>query len=375
MSVMSPLTNGAAPTKPGFYRGLVALALLSACADAAAIRQQVDVITALTVVETASVYTTRIVSTRAGVTFDRSYSVTTTGTTAAALIDLIDAALRADEDLGRLITLIEQPTTETLRLTWAMERTGTITFTANPGTDLSVATTAAGFTQYLFGQAVQLSQSGAALLARNPLGTGGGTIVVDLATNNTAQAISWDMTVTAPDGTVRQQAVTATSDTTAALTIAALVVALEAAFPEADVEITTADEVITVTFPPGYSPARTSPIVDGTVVLTAVTTPAEALPEIGIVHYDRQHTAPVENPTGPTEATGPRPGMTFNVVRGPNRGIEYIVPLASGSPAMGGPVYADTSGGWHAAAAAGRTFCRGLRWGSYISTSFASIAL
>lgn len=375
MSVMSPLTNGAAPAKPGFYRGLAALALLSACADAAAVRQQVDVITSLSLVENASVYTVRIVSTRAGVTFDRSYSVTTTGTTGAALIDLIDAALRADEDLGRLITLIEQPTTETLRLTWAMDRTGTITFTANPGTDLSVATTAAGFTQYLFGQGVQLSQSGGAVTAQNPAGTGGGTLVVDLATNNTAQAISWDMTVTAPDGTVRQQAVAATSDTTAALTIAALVVALEAAFPEADVEITTADEVITVTFPPGYSPARTSPIVDGTVVLTAVTTPADPLPEIGIVHYDRQHTAPIENPTGPTEATGPRPGMAFQVVRRGAGNLEYIVPLASGSPAMGGPVYVDTSGGWHAAAAAGRTFAQGLRWGSYISTSFASIAL
>lgn len=376
MTVMNPLTSGPAPVTVGMYRGVFALALLSACVDGAGVRQQVDLITTNGTVENGAAYSIRAVSSTAGVNFDTTWSFTTAATGGEALLDGLIAAILADPYYGRVFALVEKVSATQMRITWAGGRAGTISFPANPTTDLSNASTAAGFTQYAWGDLVAVGQSSGNLSARHPLGTGGGEFAVTLATNNNSQGISFDLLVTDPLGAQTHVPFAATSAASAALTIAALVTALETALPLAAVEITTVNEEITVTMPPGYSIVRSSPIVDGTVVLTTDSEPPAALPEIGIVTHDRAHTAPVESVSGPAEATGPCAGMPFTVLRhSGGGGIEYIVPLSSGSPAMGGPVYVDTDGGAHAAAAAGRTLAPRLRWGSLITTTHASIAL
>jgi hypothetical protein len=370
MTFMNPLTDGNVPVAVGWYRGLIGLALISACTDAAGVLQQVDLIS-IAGAENSSAYSIRAVSSTPGVNFDATWSYTTDGSaTATELQEGLIAAIEADAAHGRVFSRVEAVSTNQIRITWAGGRAGTLSFPANPTTDLTTATTAAGFTAYEFGEAVQIGANGTAGYAP---GTGGGTIVWDLTTNNNSQAITASFTVAAPDGSISIVNVSATSSSTAALTTDAIIAAFTSAFPLGSVVETTADDVVTVTLPPGYSAVRTA-FSTGTVVATLVTAVGSPLPEIGIVLRDRSCTAPLESITGPASVVGPVAGTPFNVLRA-SGGIEYIVPVASGTPAIGGPVYVDNAGGWHAAAAAGRTFARGMRWGSYTSTTFASIAL
>jgi hypothetical protein len=370
----NPLAPGANPLVPGFSRGMATLALITAFADASGVRQQVTTLTFAASVENAAVYSVRVLSTTPGITFDTTYTVTTASTDGEDLRDQILAEMQADDQLGRLVASLTTVSTTQIVMTFAMTSSSSVsanvTDPLDPGTDITVSTVAAGWTQYLFAQAVQIGQSG----ITNPTIAGGGTITWDLTTNNNSQAITASFTVQAPDGSISIVNVSATSSSTAALTTDAIIAAFTSAFPLATVAETTPDDVVTVTLPPGYSAVRTA-FSTGTVVATLVTAVGSPLTEIGIVHDD-MHTAPTEAASGPTlDPVGPRPGTYVSVVRPNGGGAEYLVPLASGTPVQGAPVYVDTSGGWHAAMAAGRRIAPRLRWGAPISsTSYANIA-
>lgn len=327
--------------------------------DGAGAQQQIDVLTTLAVVETASVYTIRVLSTTPGVPFDTSYSVTTASTAGTALQDLLLARLLGDPLLGLVISKVVELTSLTLGITWAAGVVGTISITANPGTDLSIASTAAGWTQYRYGRFCEI----VAGQIRPISFAGGPTVVYNVSTNATPANASATLSI---DG--RDFVWSAASGASAALTAAAIQAAIVALVP-ANTSVVVASPLITVSAGPGSSLGSTPVKTSSTLVVdTTQTAATRMVQEFAIVLQDYQ-TAPLEVASGITSLVGPRPGTAPLV--GKTSGIEWVVERSptDATPTDGAPVYAGADGIPLVTPAASTVRIPGARWTSLTSAA------
>jgi hypothetical protein len=112
---------------------------------------------------------------------------------------------------------------------------------------------------------------------------------------------------------------------------------------EAEVEITTADEEVTVTLPPGEALTIISgPVNTVDLVIEAEATAGAALPRLALV-IDAHNADPVANRTGITTVTGPLPGRPVLTADPSGRTTEWAVVAPTDSIASK-RVYADASG-------------------------------
>jgi len=366
MALMNPIGPGdVAPRAGRLIGGLIGLALLASYPDADAQQLQVSTVTAGGATG-ATAYSLRVVSTTSGVVFDRTYSVTTAGSTSAALLaEQLEGELRDDAALGALVSDISR-SSGVITITGADRRTFAVTFPVNPSTHLSVSTVAPGYQTYLYGRAVEITAAG----ARKPVLPTRATVTWDLTTNNNSQAISTRFAVVNALGVVSSRTFSATSGANAGATTTAIVAALGVTFPEASVAITVVDDVVVATLPPGYSVAQTDALTLGTVVATIAIAAPAALPQLALVHVDGV-TPAQESWTGPADVLGPIPGSPVQVWQ-PTGGIEMAV-SAPGSVSLGAPVYCDTDGVLYDSVSPTRILLRGVTWRRNIDPNIAVI--
>lgn len=364
---MAPLAAGTVLARAGtLSQGLIALALISACVDTSGAGQQVTTV-AIGGATNSSEYSLRVTETTAGGNFIAIYSMTTDGSaTQTEIRDGLIAEMVDDPALGRMITKVVAGS-NSIVLTGAGTRTFAVTFPSNPSTHLTASTVAAGFTQFAFGDAVQVNP--ALMSASTPAGTGGGSLGITVTTNNNSQALAFKIEITDPEGQPTVYAFAATSGASASATTDAIDTALVALLPSF-ATVTKASPLTTVTMPPGYSIAVTSAVTQGTVVLTIAATAPAPLPEIGVV-FDDGTTAALETATGAQFVTGPRPGATFSVFRKSSR--QRIRVRTTAALTVGNRVYALTSRAFSDAPAAGATLLRGARVTAAISSTVAEI--
>lgn len=334
---------------------------VEAYSDGAGVQSQSSVISIANATNS-SEYSIRFLSTAAGVDTDETVSYTTEGSTSqVALRDGLIAAIEASPALGYLIAGIEAGTNE-IAVTGAADRSFAVSFPANPSTHLTAATTAAGFTQYLYGRAVECYEIASILAGkaiRKPSVGSGGALVLTLDVNTTAQTSTTTVLVTHADGSVETKVLTVTSSTTATATTAAILAAAQIAFPTAVSAITTADSEVTVTFPTGDQVAILSgPVNSSTLDITAATTDGSASPLRLVV--DDYSTAPLETRGTMSQALGPVPGQAIN---GAAPSGSTIWEADGSSRALSSTrVYVDANGVLYDAAAAGRRLWVEARW-------------
>lgn len=279
---------------------------------------------------------------------DETVSVTTDGSaTSAELTALLLAALQAIPGFGFFCVVTSSGLVITV--TAKSGRSFALTEVLDPGNDLAIANTAAaaGPTFY-FGRAVALGAPAYGTPVGNitpqvslPSLTGArSTLVFDLVTNNTAQSVSLPIIHTPFGGQPSNVPLTFTTAASAALTIAALVTAAGTRFPTANVAITVADDIVTITFPAGDS-IGVGTITDGTAEFT-VTTTAGVLPQLGIVR-DAGNVVSFDSYPGPTVPTSYHVGSGVPVALKSNGGTTYAVAFSGSSVAFGDQVYVDTA--------------------------------
>jgi hypothetical protein len=346
----NPVAGASPDTSHGLGRpfsGVMGQFVEGAFLDAAGKRQQVDTIT-VGAATNDGVYTLRIQSTTSGISFDSSYSFTADGAaTVAEVRDGIVAVLRADSALGILISDIDDSGAGVAVLTGAAQRTFSLSFTANPGTDLVNASVAPGFTQYTYGQAVQLvaAPSGipSQLSARgvqNPVLPTLGALVLSIDTNANSTTCVVLVTHTYSDGTATAvDSVGFAGGANTAATAALAEAAFLSAYPQSTQGTVGSD--VTITLPAGEALSVISITNSGALVVSGVTSAAGALPELAIV-VDAGNVAP-NSTAGPTSVTGPTPGTAVSCAKSSGGNVQWVIPT-TGATLSGAKLYVDTSG-------------------------------
>lgn len=293
--------------------------------------------------EASSLYSVRFLNTapnRQGLFATPSYT-TDSSTSATELRDGLIAAIDADGLAGSMVA-VSAVSTDQILVIWLQGQKGTISFPANPTTDLTQAsvTAALPFPIFYFGRAVQVvdSMSVQAISSEaviNPTLAGGPTIVFDLTTNNTAQSLSADILV---NGVLYDFA--ATSSTTADLTLAAVATGLETAgFAASQITTDLTGDTVTVQLPPGSTGSVANQAL-GTVVATWAVTAPTAYAQFALVCDGEQPPCLcVDEGQGYASAAGGV--LTAN----PSGGTVWAVPFSESSVITGGPVYVETTVG------------------------------
>jgi hypothetical protein len=370
MAVQNPLA-GSSPdltraSLGSLIRGSVPLQGLQAYADTAGVRAQSVVVSHAGTVDNAAAYSLRFVSTTEGLPLDVTVSFTTASTSGAALDAGLKAAILAESSLGLLVTGVTVGTNE-ITIAFADGRSATVTAPSNSTTtaDLTVTSTAAGWTQYSWGEAAEIVALSPLLSTqydqgiRPPVLPTLGTAVITLTTNTNSQTYTAVYLHTYADGqAAHSDKLVVSSAASAALTTAAIVAAAEALWPTASVAITTADSVVTVTFPAGEAVAVISEANTSTLAIATATTEAGDLPVLGlVVRTEDEEPLPVR--LGVTSLTGPQQGTAPLVARG--TGAQWAV-TAPGTSFAGSRVYVDTSGVLYDAPSVARIPWPEARW-------------
>lgn len=346
----NPVAGASPDTSYGLGRpisGVMGQFVAGAYLDAAGLRQQTDTITVGGATND-GVYTLRIQSTTSGISFDESYSFTADASaTIAEVRDGIVAVLRANSALGILISEIDDSVTAKFTLNGAAQRTFSLSFTANPGTDLSNASVAPGFTQYSYGQAVEVVAAPSsipsqlsALGVQNPSLPTLGTLVLTIDTNADAQTSTIVLSHGYSDGTLPgADTIVVTSGADTAATAAAIEAAFLLKFPASSQQ--TAGSDVTITFPAGEEVSVISIANTGALAVSGVSTAAGDLPELALV-IDAGNVAP-NSTAAPTSVTGPTPGTAVSCAKSSGGNVQWVIPT-TGASVSGSKVYADTSG-------------------------------
>lgn len=292
------------------------------------------------------VYTVRIQSTTSGFVFDESYSYTADASaTVAEIRDGLIALIQADSASGILISDVAAGTAS-ITLAGASRRTFSVSFTSNPNTDLSVTSTAPGYTQFYFGRAfavapepdANVASKGASAIVIPTVAT----LVLSVDTNANSETSTVVLSHSYSDGQPSgADTLVAASGASASATATALGAAAEALWPNATVEVASPD--VTVSFPAGESVAVVNgPTNTGSLVVTAVTTAAGAVPGLRLC-LDSYDVAPVENRLGVTSVAGPIPGLGGVLGAAPSGSSEYVID-APGTLTAGSRAYCDADG-------------------------------
>jgi hypothetical protein len=276
-------------------------------------------------------------------------SYTTDGSaTDAELAAGLEAAFGAVPSLGLFVLPVSRSSL-VLTVTAISGRSFTLSEVADPGNDLAIANTAAAAgPTFHFGHAAVLGAPATGSPVGNitpavtlPVITSArSTLVFDLVTNNNSQSVSLPVIHTPFGGQPSNVPLTFTTGASAALTIAALVAAATSRFPTANVAITTADDVVTITFPAGDS-IGVGTITDGTADFT-VTTTQGVLPSLCLVR-DAGNVPGYDAFPGPNIVTSYPIGSGVPVAAQANGGTVYAAAIAAVTPAFGDQVYVDTA--------------------------------
>ena len=322
-------------------------------------------------------YSLRLLSTTAGLPYDKTFSFTTDASgTAEELRDGLRAAILADPSTGLFLTAINVDTAE-FTLVFAGSRTASISFPANPSTHLTGATVAPGFVQYLYGQAVEKvaspSSTPAALASsgiRNPVLPTLGTLVLTVDTNANSETSVSSLAHSYSDGQIGGVDVLSSASGASASATATLIgAAAEALWPNASVVV--ASPNVTVTFPAGEEVAIVvGPTNSGSLAVSGVVTAAGAVPELALI-VDAYDTAPLESRTGVTSVLGPIPGSA-PLCAGQSGTTEWVV-TAPGTSFASSRVYADISGVLYDAPSVARVPFNGPKWSAILDSTQATL--
>lgn len=367
--------NPLAGSDPGLIRAALGTVIrgtlppqgVQAMPDMDGVRAQSTAIGVPATVDSGATYQIRVLGTTEGIPFDQTYSFTTSSTSGSACRDGLIAAMRADSALGIFVASITAGT-NLITLGFADGRTAAVSAPSNATTtvDLTVTTTAPGWTSYTWGRAAQVVAASPLLSTQYDQGVQLpvlptlGTLVLTLATNTNSQTFTGVYLHTYGDGQPpKTETLTVSSAATAALTTAAIVTAAAALWPTASVEITTADEEVTVTFPAGEQVTIISEVNTSTLDIGGAVTAAGDLPELCLIvqNHDEE---PIPVRSGVTSLTGPAQGSAPLTARG-TADVQWCV-TAPGTSFASARVYVDASGVLYDAPAVTRIPWPGARW-------------
>ena len=349
-----PQTNPAYAAVGRMVSGVITAALLlSALSDDIAVAQ---VTTAnVTAAHNSSEYSMKVVATGDGWGFSLSRTVSYTsdsGATQQEIADGLTAAALADAELGTIATAAAG--TNNLALTCTRGGAGytfTVTFPANPSTNLTqtATTAAADAPTYTFGRCAEdVSATGPNPTVQSVQPLTPSTLVYAV-THGAGATYAGTFTVQDPDGI--EQSVSWTAS--AGANLAATLVAINAAITTQVAGITgalvaTANPNVTLSLPLGWGsivPLTTSATGGGgSPAMTATATEGDAVPAYLFIR-DSQDQAPIRGQATNTIATvdGGQPRVVPVVVGG---GCNWAAEIASGATCTpGAQVYVETTAG------------------------------